>query len=631
MATISAAWANPLAAGPLDTRGDVQRSVRDLYAPLAPHYTPHGAQLRAGSFGAVFEQRVAGLEGFARPLYGIVPLTVGGGRFDHWDRIVEGLVAGTDPASEEYWGPVVTDVDQRMVEQAAIGLALAFCPDKIWEPLSNAERTRLVDWLRGIFRFEPAPNNWQFFRVLVSLGLERVGARIDQERLDRSLGLLETYRTSDAWYVDGAMATIDYYVPFALHTYGLMYAAANSIGLGDDARAEAYRQRSAAFAEDFQHWFASDGASIAMGRSLTYRFAMSSFWGAMAWADVESAVPWGLAKGLSMRHLRWWSERAISDRDGVLSVGFAYDNRKLCEGYNSAGSPYWAMKAFGGLAAGADHPFWAEPERALEPLAEPVTLEHARWVVTRNDEHAVALVSADSPSGPFPEEAAAKYHKFAYSSAFGLSADAPDTRGGSHTDSMLALTDGDGTRRVRSANVAAGVEGAMAWSTWTPWPDVRVDTVCWAIDGAWHGRLHRVTSGRALGSAETGFCVGYEPLGSAIAPGAIRRTERGSTMPTCTISTEHGTSTIIGVAVDEAPARSAAGRQQGANSALMHPHTAVPMLLAHHEPGTFDLGCLVFGSPQGAVPGPTPAIPDSARTLLDRIASAAAPAAGEGS
>ena len=632
MSSLEGARANPLANGPLETRADAQRAVRDLYEPLLPHTTPGGAQVRLGSFAAVFEQRVAGLEGFARPLYGIVPLTVGGGHFDHWDRVVAGLVAGTDPASPEYWGSVAANVDQRMVEQAAIGLALAFCPEQSWEPLSATERRQLVTWLHGIYDYEPAPNNWQFFRVLVSLGLERVGAAVDNDKLTASLDLLETYRTSDAWYVDGAIGTVDYYVPFALHTYGLMYAAANDLGLGDDARAESYRQRSAAFADDFQHWFAPDGASIAMGRSLTYRFAMSSFWGAMAWAKVESTVPWGLARGLSMRHLRWWADKPISDRDGVLSVGFAYDNRKLCEGYNSAGSPYWCMKAFGGLAASADHPFWTDDEQPLTALAEPVTLKGARWVVHRNNEHATALVAATSPPGPFPEESAAKYHKFAYSSAFGLSGDAPDTRGGSNTDSMLTLTDDDGNRRVRASNAAAGVEDGMAWSTWTPWNDVRVDTVCWSIDGAWHGRLHRITSARQLVSAESGFCVGYTPVASAIDTAAVGRTEPEAKTPGCTISTEFGFVGIFDAARSGIAARKRAARQQAVNNALMHPNTAVPMLLAQHEPGTFDLACLVYGSPAGHPVGDPPEVSTAATALLDRIAAdpLPIPTAGKG-
>lgn len=133
--------------------------MRDLHAPLLPHTSPGGARVRLGSCAAGFKQRVAELEGFARPLWGIVPLTVGGGTFDHWDRIVAGLDAGTDPDSAEYWGPVAGDVDQRMVEQAAIGAAMAFCPEKVWEPLGADARRRLVAWLQGVFEHEPAHNN----------------------------------------------------------------------------------------------------------------------------------------------------------------------------------------------------------------------------------------------------------------------------------------------------------------------------------------------------------------------------------------------------------------------------------------------------------------------------------------
>ena len=264
-----------------------------------------------------------------------------------------------------------------------------------------------------------------------------------------SLDLLDSYRVGDHWYVDGALEHVDYYVPWAFHTYGLIYAAANDLGLGDDTRAEAFRDRAAGFATDFQHWFAPDGAGIPMGRSLTYRFAMASFWGALAWADVECPLGWGAVKGLYLRHLRWWADKAISDRDGVLSIGFTYDNRRLCETYSSAGSPYWAMKGFAGLAASADHPFWASDEEPLDPLDAPVTLDDAGWVVARGADHAVALIGRTEHRLDFPEHASAKYRKFAYSSAFGFSGDVPDILGRVTTDSMLALTDAEGNRRSR--------------------------------------------------------------------------------------------------------------------------------------------------------------------------------------
>ncbi len=607
--------ANPLARGPLQTRDDIARAVVDLYEPLLDHVSVGGARVRLGSFASVFEESTAELEGFARPLYGIVPLTVGGYDFAHWDRFAAGLDAGTDPQSVEYWGPVPGDNDQRMVEQAAIGLALAFCPERAWEPLSVAARDRLVSWLHGIFDHDPNPNNWQFFRVLVALGLERVGASFDAAKVAASLDLLDSYRVGRHWYADGALANVDYYVPFAFHTYGLMYAAANDLGLGDDRRAAAYRERAAMFASDARHWFAPDGAAVPFGRSLTYRFAMSSFWGALAWADVESDLSWGAVRGLALRNLRWWSKHPISDRDGVLSIGYTYDNRRLSETYSSAGSPYWCMKAFGSLAAPSDHPFWTSEEEALEPLTAPVTIRDAGQVIARDGDHAVILSARPAVALDFPEQCAAKYRKFAYSSAFGFSGDVSDMFGSVHTDSILALTDADGNRRVRLGVEAAGVEDAMTWSTWHPWPDVRVDSVCWAVDASLHGRIHRVRTERSLTGVESGFAIGLDAPGDLLGDGASTGQNRAM------IETSQGVSAIVDTPPDATAPRRPITRNLAVNASLMHPRTAIPALSGALSAGDHRIACMVHASPTRSNHAPIEpgTAPRTALDLLERI------------
>ncbi|WP_426570799.1 DUF2264 domain-containing protein [Aquihabitans sp. McL0605] len=603
---------NPLALGPLETRAHLQRAVLDLHRPLGPRTSRGGARVRVGSGGALFDQAAAELEGFARPLYGIVPLVVGGGAFHGWDRICAGLEAGTNPGSDEYWGPVEGDLDQRMVEQAAIGLALAFCPECTWDHLGPVARERLVTWLWGIFDHDPANNNWQFFRILVALGLQRVGQPFAIDKVEESYRLLETFRRGHHWYVDGELENVDYYVPFAFHTYGLICAAASDVGLGNPGYAELYRERAAGFAADFRHWFAADGAAIPVGRSLTYRFAMSSFWGALAWADVASPVPWGEAKGHTLRNLRWWSDKAISEADGLLSVGYTYANRTLAESYNSPGSPYWCMKAFLGLAAPADHPYWADPELAAPAADAPVTLTDPGWVVTRDDDQAVALVARPGWPIEFPEQAGAKYRKFAYSSAFGFSADVPDVSGTYVTDSTLALTDAEGNRRARLGVDVAGVEDAMSWSTWYPWPDVRVDSVCFAVDGRWHGRLHQIRTARRLRAVETGFAVGYSPTRHALTAAAAPVTDRAA------LTTEHGTTALIGLpALGEERTGWVAAVAVNAN--LIRPNAAVPALACALGQGVHRLGALVYASPSQPLPDERPDVPDAATALLDRI------------
>ena len=135
---------NPLRDNPLVTREHVEQACRDLLRPLAPFHGPGGARVKLGGIGVHFGEQSEALEGFARPLYGIVPLLCGGGSFDGLERYQRGLEAGSDPEHEEFWGFARTD--QRMVEMAAIGFALAFAPEHFFEPLSARAKKNLVEW-----------------------------------------------------------------------------------------------------------------------------------------------------------------------------------------------------------------------------------------------------------------------------------------------------------------------------------------------------------------------------------------------------------------------------------------------------------------------------------------------------
>ncbi|MGO8477554.1 DUF2264 domain-containing protein, partial [Rhizobium ruizarguesonis] len=65
------------------------------------------------------------------------------GDFAYWHRFAEGLANGTDPPHPEYWG-TVNGRDQRMVELASLGFALALVPEKICEPLDARSRGNAV-------------------------------------------------------------------------------------------------------------------------------------------------------------------------------------------------------------------------------------------------------------------------------------------------------------------------------------------------------------------------------------------------------------------------------------------------------------------------------------------------------
>jgi hypothetical protein len=595
------ARANPLSGNPLRTRADLQQAVRDLVTPLLPHFSPGCARVRLGSFAAVFPMADAELEGFARPLFGLAPLAAGGGRWDHWELWQRGLAAGVDPDHPEHW-TFYENTSQTMVEQAALGFALALVPEQLFEPLSPRTQEQLIAWLKRIEQYEPVPNNWQFFRILVQCGLARIGAPVDAEAQERSLAMLDGFFLGDGWYEDGKGGARDHYVGWALHAYGLLFARL----VPGHPLAKTFRERARVFARDFEAWFDPTGGVVPFGRSLTYRFAAAGFWSALAFAD-EEALPWGAIKGLVLRHLRGWAELPISDRDGVLSIGWAYTNPWMREGYNSPGSPYWAMKAFLCLALPESHPFWQAREVSLAPSESDQPRAGMR--LARDESHAVALSGAHGTERVF-DQAAAKYGRLVYSSRFGPTLELVSWGRALAGDSALVLTEPGAKPRLAREIRAHEVADGLVYSCWSPGEGVTVHTVMGG-GAPWHFRLHRIETDRELRCDETGFAVGdWDALtaGFDSGPGFAR------------VDAAEGLS-----AIHDLSDMGAGGERDGtaqplpANASLTRPFSAVPTLRRTLEPGTHDLACAVFGSDRYDHPkaSSVPTLPTAARTLLD--------------
>jgi hypothetical protein len=571
---------NPVADNPLRSRQDFQRAVDQLFEPLREHFSPGNARVRPMATGAHFPAVDAELEGFSRPLWGIVPLSVHG-EFDHWEQYRTGLVNGTDPSHEEYWGEP-DDYAQALVEMAAIGFGLALAPEHLWEPLSEDERERVVTWLNHINDRQLVDCNWLFFRVVVNMGLRSVGARHDWDATQADLDRLETFYQGDGWYTDGPAdegSPVDYYLPWAMHFYGLLYATV--FGDEDPDRAERFRSYAEAFATKHVNWFDDSGRALPFGRSLTYRFAQASFWGGLAFAGLDP-LPWGQIRGLWARNVRWWLDQPIFTDGGLLSVGYGYPSLKMSEEYNSPNSPYWAMKAFLPLALDASHPFWQAEERPLPDLPSTATQAEAGTVVCRGEDHLFALSQPqDSIHGR------EKYSKFAYSTEFGFSVASrqpgPGTAG---HDSALALSiDGDQYKITGSATETA-VDGTTLVSQWDPWPGVRVRT--WLAPALpWHVRVHRLETDRTVHSEEGGFALDRtEDDGSSV----VHETDAGTALARY----PNGASGIAGQLGD----RTADIVFEEPNTNLVNPRTVVPTLRETYDAGTHWFASAVRASPE---------------------------------
>lgn len=584
--------ANPLHGNPLRTRADVEKALRDLFNPVLPYFSEGGARVRLDAAAAHFDRAAADLEGFARPLWGLTPLAAGGGEFDHWELYRRGLANGTDPEHPEYWG-TVNSTDQRMVELAAIGFTMRLLPHLVWEPLEQKAKDNLAAYLKHARQFDYADNNWKFFRVLVDLGLEECGVEFDRSLTEKYLDELDGFYLGDGWYRDGNIRRIDHYIPFAMHFYGLIYA---KLARGDEKRVAAYKERAELFARDIRHWFDDEGGTLAFGRSLTYRFACGGIWGALAFADVE-ALPWGEIKGQFLRHLRWWADKPIANRDGVLSIGYGYPNLFMSESYNSAGSPYWALKAFLPLALPEDHPFWTAEETEAVTDEAPVPLKHPGMVMMHTPGNVVALSSGQQNWQM--RAGTEKYAKFVYSSRYGFSVEVDERAYPMGVfDGALALSDDGRHYRVREANEAAQIAGDTLYSRWKPWGDVEIET--WLLPAnPWHIRVHRIKTPRALHATEGGFAIERADLNAdELLEEAGRAVARSRT--------------DLSAIVDLSGQRAGRAHKPFPNTNLIVAKTIVPQLRGEIPAGTTVLVTAAMALPAG----------DNAEAALGRVPQA---------
>lgn len=472
-----------------------------LLDAVAPYVTAGNAQLRlpgrASRSGVVSD----GLEGFARTFLLAAFRVAGAGGPESGgsaiaalaDRYAEGVAAGTDPANPGRW-PSIVDRSQQMVEAASIALALHETRPWIFDRLDLTAQDNVRRWLGGFVSKRTWDNNWILFRVVTEQFLSSVDGPHRMDEIEKGLDSIEPWYRGDGWYSDGAGASYDYYIGWAMHLYPLLWARMS----GDTDRGAVYRERLRAFLEQYQHFFGSGGAPVHQGRSLTYRFACTAPLWLGALCDATPLPP-GRTRRLASGTLRHFVERGVPDERGLLTLGWYRPFLPTTQEYSGPGSPYWASKAFLGLLLPPDHPVWTDPEEpAPNDLADTVVAMPAPGFVlsaTARD-GVVRLLNHGSdrnPPAPAPATDDPHYAKLAYSTHTAPEAAAAGWSRDVDNHIALVAPDGTASRRQRIERLAVADRYAASWHTavlgGVPY---RVETAAVAR-GAWELRAHLVT------------------------------------------------------------------------------------------------------------------------------------------
>lgn len=297
----------------------------------------------------------------------------------------------------------------------------------------------------------------------------------------------------------------------------------------------------------------------------------------------------------------------------------------------SPGSPYWACKAFLCLGARPDHPFWTSEELPWPSTLMPSikALPDPGHIMVRSGGHTFLLSSGQTAHYTM-RNGNAKYSKFSYSSTFGfcystgsldleqLAADGMLTV----RDASPGIEEGDSdTWRVRRVPlepriIGRGTKDVHLRSGWKPFPDVHVET--WLIPPTedcpnYYVRVHKVTTGRALDTAEAGWATygqgedgralvqafsGETSIGGLEEQGVARATTRGGSVGVVDLDVSG-----LQPSASNAPNGHATSRRDGKlvqsdpNSNAIFSRSVLPTLMGHLEPGEHWIATAVFGAP----------------------------------
>lgn len=480
------------------------------------------------------------IENFCRPLWGIAPVLRERGqeymlRADGCEEplipwIRRTVVDGTNPQSPYYWDRAgridASNVVSNQVKTEMAGLLTGFyfAREVLWDPLKDSEKKQIADWIfhcTEVAFQECYPNNHYWFCVLNFLILKKLGFsyRNTEQYIKAGLDKLDELYLGNGWYKDGEFGRFDYYIPWALHSYPLLWTLMEDESFGGyQERKKKYIERTNEFLPRYAHCFDKTGSHIPFGRSLSYRYAASGIFPLAVFAGCDFDP--GLARNMVLKNINYFAENMSVREDGILPPGFLYSSPGVIENYTSDGGPYWCTKAFWALFLPEDHAFWQAPLKPL-PIEQGPYRENSghekihMLTVGEGEVNGVTLYNNTASYMQHGEKAhffndlEGYYSKFAYNSrsGFGLS-----TRDMVSLDNMIGLVTKDRTMwSHRMGFTDMGESNGILESSHVPFsndPGTVIHTWLLPLFGGWHVRIHKVQMARPYSIVEGGFSVG---------------------------------------------------------------------------------------------------------------------------
>ena len=377
-------------------RADYEELFRYFLEGFETYRSAHGAIGYYRGFPSRHGSRADALEGFSRsaPMWGAwvrsgrsraIRLSNG----SSVDLVVEfrkGLLAGTDPAGDEYWGDV-SDLDQRIVEASDIALSVWLFRDTVWATLSADQKAQVGRWLKQSEAHRVPDNNWHLFPVFIGAVLTSLNLPNDHTRVEENYARFKDFYRGDGWFSDGPGQTYDYYNAWAMQ-YQLYWLQEVDPQWDREFIKETRRQ----FLATYPYLIGPNGFPV-MGRSICYRMAASVPLMIGEQTDPDEVSAPEARRALDATWSYFIKKGAVEH--GNVSQGYCGSDPRVVDNYSGPASCLWALRSL--IVAyymSPDSAFWTGRKGYLpiEQKSYDIEIPAIRWTVTGDHASGTILI-----------------------------------------------------------------------------------------------------------------------------------------------------------------------------------------------------------------------------------------------
>ena len=331
------------------------------------------------------------LEAVGRLLLGIAPWLAGQGgdaaeknlRQRYGDSARQAIVNGCTPDHADNFQ--LHRGQQPIVDMAFVACALYHARSVLWDPLTSADQTRIIEAFCSLRNRKPYFNNWLLCAAASECFLKQVGGPWDPMRVDYALSQHAQWYVGDGHYGDGPHFHADWYNSYVIHP--LLHTIVESMQGEDPRWQQLYQQEQQRFqryAAVQERCIAPDGSFPVIGRSLCYRCGAFHALAYAAWQNLlpSELPPAQVRCALDAVIHRTLAPSACWRADGFLRIGMVAHQPALGEVYITTGSLYLAACALLPLALPPEAPFWRDADqpwssRQLFDLGSNGAADHA--------------------------------------------------------------------------------------------------------------------------------------------------------------------------------------------------------------------------------------------------------------